>query len=129
LWEIGSGSNWLSYHIAVTLGLQQPFISLRSCPVPTFIVFDQPSQVNFPKRLADRAEKISEEPPWQDQDVEALRKILNGMASVIASTKNRLQIIVLDHASDSVWGNVPQLTSVEDWREGRALIPPDWIRD
>jgi hypothetical protein len=129
LWEIGSGSNWLSYHIAVTLALQQLFISLRSCPVPTFIVFDQPSQVYFPKRLADAEDKVPEEPAWQDQDVEAVRKILKGMADVIASTKNRLQIIVLDHASDSVWGNVPQVRSIEDWREGRALIPLDWLRD
>ena len=39
LWEIGSGSNWLSYHLAVTLGLQQFFLNLRDSPVPSFIVY------------------------------------------------------------------------------------------
>jgi Protein of unknown function (DUF3732) len=115
--------------VAVALGLQQFFISLRSSPVPTFVVFDQPSQVYFPKRLADRGDRIPDEPPWQDQDVEAVRKIMKGMAAAIALTKNRLQIIVLDHASDSVWGSVPLIQSVEDWRDGRALIPLDWISD
>jgi hypothetical protein len=41
LWEIGSGSNWLSYHMAITLALHQFFLSLPSCPVPNFIVNDQ----------------------------------------------------------------------------------------
>ncbi|HEV7764148.1 MAG TPA: DUF3732 domain-containing protein, partial [Thermoanaerobaculia bacterium] len=51
LWEIGSGSNWLSYHLAIMLALQQFFLTLASSPVPSFLVFDQPSQVYFPKRL------------------------------------------------------------------------------
>jgi hypothetical protein len=126
LWEIGSGSNWLSYHVAVTLGLQEYFLRLNDCPVPNFLVYDQPSQVYFPRRLAERDGEQKEEPIWQDQDVEAVRHIMNGMASAIVHTNSRLQIIVLDHASESVWGGLPLVHLVEDWREGRALIPADW---
>jgi hypothetical protein len=126
LWEIGSGSNWLSYHVAVTLGLQEYFLRLNDCPVPGFVVYDQPSQVYFPRRLAERAGDRTEEPPWRDQDVEAVRKILNGMASAITQTNNALQVIVLDHAAESVWGDLPLVHPVEDWRDGRALIPPEW---
>jgi len=126
LWEIGSGSNWLSYHVAVTLALQEYFLRLNDCPVPNFLVYDQPSQVYFPRRLVQREGEQQEEPSWQDQDVEAVRHVLNGMAAAIAHTKNRLQIIVLDHASEDVWGGLPLVHLVEDWREGRALIPAEW---
>ena len=101
LWEIGSGSNWLSYHVAVTLGLQEYFLRLHDCPVPGFLVYDQPSQVYFPRRLAERAGDRTEEPPWRDQDVEAVRKILNGMASAITQTKSALQVIVLGRVNTS----------------------------
>jgi hypothetical protein len=76
--------------------------------------------------LAERAGEQEAEPTWQDQDVEAVRHILNGMASAIAQTDNKLQIIVLDHASEDVWGTLPLVHLVEDWRDGRALIPVAW---
>ena len=123
---MGSGSNWLSYHVAVSLALQQYFLTLDSCPVPSFIVFDQPSQVYFPKRLAAKPEEELEEPTLRDQDVEAVRHILSGMASAIEMTDGRLQIIVLEHASDSVWRGIPLVNQVADWRDGVALIPPSW---
>lgn len=34
LWEIGSGANWLAYHIAISLGLQRFFLGLPHHPVP-----------------------------------------------------------------------------------------------
>ena len=126
LWEIGSGSNWLSYHVAVSLALQTFFISQPACPVPAFVVFDQPSQVYFPKRLAEREDDEIEEPRLRDQDVEAVRRIFNCMATAIEVTKRALQVIVLDHASDSVWKGLPLVHQVEDWRDGRALIPSAW---
>jgi hypothetical protein len=38
-----------------------------------------------------------------------------------------LQVIVLDHAPENVWGNIPGVHLVEEWREGKALIPKDWL--
>ncbi len=49
LWEIGSGANWLAYHVAVTLALQRFFLEQPNHPVPGLLIFDQPSQVYFPK--------------------------------------------------------------------------------
>jgi hypothetical protein len=128
LWEIGSGSNWLSYHVAVALALQQYFLTLPRCPVPGFLVFDQPSQVYFPRRLVERAGDDAPDPEWRDQDVEAVAKILGGMSTAITASRQRLQIIVLDHAPESVWGNVPLVHKVEEWRDGSALIPQSWIK-
>ena len=52
LWEIGSGANWLSYHVASMIGLHELFLSQRGNPVPSMLILDQPSQVYFPRTLA-----------------------------------------------------------------------------
>jgi hypothetical protein len=49
LWEIGSGANWLAYHVAVTLALQRFFLEQPQHPVPGLLIYDQPSQVYFPR--------------------------------------------------------------------------------
>jgi hypothetical protein len=92
LWEIGSGSNWLSYHVSMTLALQQFFLTLPHSPVPSFLVYDQPSQVYFPRRLVDRPESgAPEEPEWRDEDVEAVRKVFQILARVTQESQGRLQ--------------------------------------
>jgi len=125
--EIGSGSNWLSYHIAITLALQQFFLTLEHSPVPGFLVMDQPSQVYFPKRLVVRETEIPEEPQLRDEDIEAVRKAFEVMARVVESSKGRLQVIVLDHAPQEVWGNIPGVVAFEEWRTGVKLVPADWL--
>lgn len=128
LWEIGSGSNWLSYHVAITLALHQFFLSLPACPVPNFILYDQPSQVYFPQRLAERkGAALEEEPEWHDEDEEAVRKVFVAMAQAITAAPKGFQIIVLDHAPKSVWSAIDLVHEVEEWRNGKALIPVQWL--
>ena len=45
LWEIGSGANWLAYHVALTLALQKFFLTEPNHFVPGLLIYDQPSQV------------------------------------------------------------------------------------
>lgn len=125
--EIGSGSNWLSYHIAMMLALHQYFLSLDHSPVPGLLVMNQPSQVYFPKKLAVRETETPEDPQLKDEDVEAIRKAFQVMARVVESAKGALQIIVLDHASREVWGSIPNIVDFEEWRGGAKLVPPEWI--
>jgi hypothetical protein len=127
LWEIGSGSNWLSYHIAVSLGLHQFFQNIKTSPVPSFIVYDQPSQVYFPKRLASSDSDAEFDPTFRDEDIEAVKKVFNVLSAVVSSSTSGLQVIVLDHASDNVWGGVANTHFVEEWRSGKKLVPMDWL--
>jgi hypothetical protein len=127
LWEIGSGSNWLSYHLAISLGLQQFFLSQDHNPVPSFIVYDQPSQVYFPKRMAIRENEIELDPKLRDEDIVAVQKAFQVMFAVVQASLGELQVIVLDHAPENVWGNIQGVHLVEEWREGKALIPKDWL--
>lgn len=126
--EIGSGSNWLSYHIAVLLGLHQFFLSLEHTPVPSFLILDQPSQVYFPKKAATRGTEIVEEPSFtNDEDIEAVQKAFKVMGEVVGGSEGKLQIIVLDHADSSVWGSITNIVEVEEWRNGRTLVPTEWL--
>lgn len=125
LWEIGSGANWLAYHVAMTLALQRFFLSEPHHPVPAMLVYDQPSQVYFPKRLARPEETVDLQ--WRDQDVVAVRKVFSLLGEEVLSAKGRLQVIVLDHADDDVWGGLPGVQLTEEWRV-KALVPLEWMQ-
>lgn len=124
LWEIGSGANWLSYHVASMIGLHELFLSQQGNPVPSLLVLDQPSQVYFPRTLAKEA-KEGDDPTLGDEDVAAVRKVFVTLA---AATREHvgLQILVLDHASKEVWGDV-DVHIVDEWRDGKALVPRSWL--
>ncbi|WP_245477967.1 MULTISPECIES: DUF3732 domain-containing protein [unclassified Mesorhizobium] len=124
LWEIGSGANWLAYHVAVTLALQKFFLTEPHHPVPGLLIYDQPSQVYFPKRAAG---DDSEGPlAWRDQDVVAVRGVFELLGDEVIAAGGRLQAIVLDHADDEVWGRLAGVELTEEWR-GQALVPREWI--
>ncbi len=129
LWEIGSGANWLAYHIAVSLALQQFFLDEAPSPVPGFLVYDQPSQVYFPRRLAARPiDDEDDDPQLADEDVIAVRKVFSTLADVISKSRGDLQVLVLDHAPPDVWDGVSSVHLVEEWRDGKKLVPENWIQ-
>jgi hypothetical protein len=127
LWEIGSGANWLAYHVALSLSLQHFFLDQPNHPVPGVLVYDQPSQVYFPRRLA--GERTEGELTWNDEDVEAVRRVFIALAEEALRSPGRLQIIVLDHADSEVWGGVPGVTLIEEWRGGLKLVPDIWLAE
>ncbi|MFT4095699.1 MAG: DUF3732 domain-containing protein [Rhodoblastus sp.] len=124
LWEIGSGANWLAYHVALTLALQSFFLTLPHHPVPGLLIYDQPSQVYFPRRAA--GEEGEGPVAWRDEDVVAVRKVFKLLGEQVAASKGRLQIIVLDHADEDVWGDLSGVALAEQWRD-RALVPYEWL--
>lgn len=131
--EIGSGSNWLSYHLAVLLALHQFFLSQHRGPVPAFLVLDQPSQVYFPKRIValpgEEQDEEVEEPQLRDEDVDAVRQAFEVMGRVTLDAKGGLQLIVLDHASRDVWGDIDGVVGLPEWRNGVKLVPMAWLAD
>jgi hypothetical protein len=200
LWEVGSGANWLTYHIATSVALHELFLALPASPVPGFVVYDQPSQVYFPRSVgrerdgtrsdadseegasgalesespaqrqrpadeqsreaarqaagahpgvavpnsgedaagaadpdgsgASRVEKAgddADEAQVSDEDVEAVRRVFATLAEATRRMRGRWQAIVLDHARDDVWGSVPDVHLVQEWRDGVKLVPVEWL--
>jgi hypothetical protein len=127
LWEIGSGANWLAYHVALTLALQTFFLELPHHPVPGLLIYDQPSQVYFPRRAAVNDDDDDIDPvTWRDEDVDAVRKVFKLLGEQAVAANGRLQIIVLDHADEDVWGHLEGVVLTEQWRD-RALVPHEWL--
>lgn len=118
--EIGSGMNWVGYHLTAYLALQEFFIA-HNRPVPSFLVLDQPSQAFFP-RDREAGGELSE---LSDTDRENTRHLYEMLYRVVGQMSGGLQVIALDHAdfedewfADSV---------IQRWRNGQALIPPSWL--
>lgn len=126
LWEIGSGANWLAYHVAVTLALQRFFTSEVNHPVPGLVVYDQPSQVYFPHGF-EMIEPVSPLARSRDEDIAAIRKVFEAMGGEIVKAKGQLQAIVLDHAGANVWGEIEGVTLIAQWRGAEKLVPPEWL--
>lgn len=125
LWEIGSGANWLAYHVAVMLALQRYFLSDIGHSVPGLLVFDQPSQVYFPSGFD--GDHVSDRGRSRDQDIDAIRSVFEVLGAEVMRARGRLQVIVLDHAGPDVWDKIPGVTRIQDWRGDDKLVPLEWI--
>lgn len=123
LWEIGSGANWLTYHLAASAALQRYFMQDANHPVPHMLIYDQPSQVYFPRTLAGD----QPDPIWRDEDINAVQKVFSTLSDEVALNKGRLQVIVLDHAGEEVWGTIKNIHVVAEWRDGEKLVPESWL--
>jgi hypothetical protein len=119
---IGSGMNWVGYHLTAYLALQRFFIEHQR-PVPSFIVLDQPSQAFFP-RDRETGGDLNE---MTDTDRANTRRLYELTFQVVEGLGGALQVIALDHADfEDAWfsGSV-----VQRWRGGQALIPADWLEE
>lgn len=118
--HIGSGLNWVGYHLAVYLALHRYFIE-HSRPVPRFVLIDQPSQAFFPpdRQTGGDLDELN------DTDREHTKDLYQLMYDEVAAQDGALQLIVLDHADFSdQWF---QDSVVQRWRDGEALIPSGWL--
>ena len=123
--KMGSGANWVGYHIATHLALHRVFTEAGR-PVPRFLFLDQPSQVYFPadRDIRGRLEVAREGRP-ADEDRLAVLEMFKLVHDVVSSLGGGLQVIITEHADpDADWY---QDAVVERWRDGAALIPQAWI--
>ncbi|MAO39183.1 MAG: hypothetical protein CMK70_02875 [Pseudohongiella sp.] len=125
--EVGSASNWVAFHIAAMCAFQEYFASLPHSSVPSFVIFDQPSQVYFPKvRINPDPEKKEQDFKDFDEDFEAVQKIFAALSKSVSKDGACWQFIVLDHADSDIYGKLTNIKEVDVWRDGRKLIPPEW---
>lgn len=119
--RIGSGENWVGYHLIAHLALHAWFVK-RERPVPRLLFIDQPSQVYFPaERDVDGSLSNVDE-----DDRQAIRRMLYLVHSVVATLSPKFQVIINEHADiPEPWY---QDAVVERWRGGRKLVPDDWPR-
>lgn len=120
LYRMGSGANWVNYHLLIHFALHKHFVQAKR-PVPRFLVIDQPSQVYFPPEKDINNSGII----TVSADEIAVKKMFEFMINITENLAGNFQVIVTDHAyikegkfKDSV---------CEIWRDGKKLIPQNWI--
>jgi hypothetical protein len=117
--EMGSGENWLGYHIAALLSLHEWFAE-HDRPLPRILVLDQPSQVYFPSDYDGSAL----EPHGEDRT--SLMRAYQAVADTIEHLAGDFQVIVMEHAD--LDDDLFQSAVVERWRGGQGtLVPREWI--
>lgn len=133
--QIGSAENWLGYHLIAHLALHKFFID-NNRPTPHFLFLDQPTQVYFPdisnpnvrsgRNDLEAFESTGSIENLNDQDREAIKRLFNFIFSVVESLSPSFQVIITDHANLTDDARF-QESIVEIWRDGRKLVPTDWL--
>jgi len=118
--QIGSGENWVGYHVAAHLALHKLFRARRR-PVPAFLMLDQPSQAHYPP---DR--DVGEITGGEDEDQAAVARLYRLLLDYCAGQSLQMQVIVTDHVDLLIdWFRD---ATVERWRDGIKLVPVAWLR-
>lgn len=100
LYRMGSGENWVGYHLVTYLALAKWFIEQKR-PVGRFIFFDQPTQVYFPSEqdITGSLDEIS-----NDEDRQAVKRMFEWVFKIVSELSPELQVIITDHADiDEEW--------------------------
>lgn len=121
LYEMGSGANWVSCHIALFLSFLRYFTMQEKSPMPLIMFFDQPSQVYFPQGSYDDGVA-------SQADLKAVNKMYKTIFDEINSIGDETgvlpQIIIVDHVDGS---NLESKDEFEkyvrcSWRNDSGLI-------
>ena len=103
--RMGSGENWVGYHLIGHLALHEWFVN-RDRLVPRFLFLDQPSQVYFPPEtdVDGSMSTVSED------DREAVSRMFRFVFNIVNDMARRFQVVITEHAAMS-----------QDWYQGAVV--------
>jgi len=131
LWEVGSGQNWVGYHIAALLAIHEYIRTQPNNPVPSFLLIDQPSQVYFPESSWDSISGEPEEHKGKDlsADIMGVQRIFTAISEFLEKMGDTFQVIITEHAGEITWKGAKNINIVGNWRDGcdDFLIPAEWL--
>jgi len=120
--NMGSGENWVGYHLIAHLALHGWF-TRKSRPVPRFLFLDQPSQVYFPPEWEADGSMAG----LREDDRSAVIRMFQLIFRVVAELSPGFQVLVTEHAD--IAEHWYQNAVIERWRGGLKLVPEDWYED
>lgn len=120
--QMGSGENWVGYHLTALLALHKWFVT-KSRPVPSFLLLDQPAQYYFPSDIR----KESDVSKLKDEDRDAVNRMFKFIFDTVKSMDGKFQVIITEHADlQEDWY---QEAVVLRWRGEDKLIPKHWYME
>ncbi|MES1937719.1 DUF3732 domain-containing protein [Salinisphaera hydrothermalis] len=120
----GGGENHLAYHLSALLALHL-FATQNKCPIPRFLLIDQPTQVYFPSEQVYRDADGSIQKTEADADLTAVRRLFELLLRFTQEDAPGFQLIVTEHANlREQWFQDALIE--EPWTKPPALVPEDW---
>ena len=119
LTHMGSGANWVAYHLLIHFALHKHFVKAER-PVPRFLILDQPSQIYFPPEKDNSQTGAIE----VSSDETAVRQMYEFIFKATKELTPNFQVIITDHAKLNFDDFTNSIT--EEWRNGCKLIPDKW---
>jgi len=120
----GGGANHLAYHLSALLALHF-FAARNNCPIPQFLLIDQPTQVYFPSEEVYKAADGSVQKTEADADLAAVRRLFELLLKFTLEDVPGFQLIVTEHANlrDQWFQNA---LVEQPWTKPPALVPENW---
>jgi hypothetical protein len=120
LTQIGSGENWVGYHLAAHMALHKLFRA-RNRPVPAFLMLDQPSQAHYPPDS-----DVGEVSDAEGEDHKAVARLYKTLYDFTIELTPSMQVIVTDHVQLlQPWFRA---SMKQRWRDGIKFVPVNWLR-
>lgn len=119
--RMGSGKNWVGYHLIAHFALHRFFLR-KGRPLPRFLILDQPTQVFYPPDQ----DKEGDLKHLKDDDRKAVQTMFRWINDRTEKLAPNFQVIIMDHA-DLKDEKFFQEAVVAKWRDGEGLIPKEWL--
>lgn len=120
----GGGENHLAYHLSALLALHL-FAVQNNCPIPRFLLIDQPTQVYFPSEQLYKDADGSVQRTEADADLDAVRRLFELLLKFTQEDAPGFQLIVTEHANlREQW--FQEALVEQPWTKPPALVPEDW---
>lgn len=123
--NVGSSSNHMFLHLIHFLALHEVAINRKSIFVPGFLILDQPSR---PYYGDESKSNLKRDEHSDEAKISAAFGLLDNFVKRMNSDyKVEFQMIVFEHVPKSLFKDMSYVHLVEEFRDGNALIPKDWI--
>ena len=120
----GGGENHLAYHLSALLALHL-FASQNNCPIPQFLLIDQPTQVYFPSEKVYQEADGTVQKTEADADLAAVRRLFELLLNFTQKDVPGFQLIVTEHANlGDQW--FQDCLVEQPWTKPPALVPESW---
>jgi hypothetical protein len=123
--NVGSSSNHMFLHLLHFLALHEVAISQDSRFIPSFLILDQPSRPYYGEARSAELKTISHS---DTAKISAAFQLLDQfIARMNRDYKSEFQMIVFEHVPTDIFDRMEHVHLSEEFRNGNALIPQDWV--
>lgn len=117
--NVGSKSNYMFMHLCVYLGLHEHIINVNPEHVPQFLFIDQPS---IPYYAGTNDLQGNDD---KSKLIDAFTLLNSFIDFIVKEKKNHFQMFMVEHASKDYWSKLSHFHTVDEFINGKGLIPKE----